>query len=141
MTGLRRTWRAGVVGFSAALTLSAVASGVSAAVVGTPDVVGQWTQPFEEDGAATPRCQPAGDGAPGSPGVSPGNDRVVCKPSAVEAAVLGDGRVFYFNGLESQENARGASVPSLPPSSRNSQARVLDVRSGPPRCPRRATCP
>jgi hypothetical protein len=133
-SGRRRTWRAGAAGFAAVLALGALPpTTVSAQPDGGPDVVGQWTEPFEENGAATPRCQPAGEGTPGGSGVSPENDRVVCKPSAVEAAVLGDGRIFYFNGLESQENARGASVPSLPPSSRNSQARVLDVRSGTPR--------
>jgi len=122
--GRRRTWGAGVAGFTAVLTLGALApASVSAQPEGGPDVVGQWTQPFEENGAATPRCQPANDGS----------DFMVCKPAAVEAAVLGDGRVMYFNGLESQENARGPSPLSLPPSSRNSQARVLDLRSGTPR--------
>jgi len=132
MIGLTRTWRAGVVGFSAALTLGAVAPGLSAQVVGTPDVVGQWTQPFEEGGAATPRCQPANDGTAGGSGVSPESDRVVCKPTAVEAAVLNDGRIFYFNAIESQENSRGPTAASLAPSSRNSQVRVLDLRSGTP---------
>ncbi|MCA1845176.1 MAG: DUF1929 domain-containing protein, partial [Actinobacteria bacterium] len=87
-----------------------------------PDVVGQWTQPFEENGAATPRCQPARDDS----------EFVVCKPTAVEAAVLGDGRVFYVNGLESQENADGPTLTSLAPSSRDSQARLLDLRTGTP---------
>jgi hypothetical protein len=82
--------------------------------------VGRWTAPFEEGGATTPRCRPAGDRSA----------FVVCKPAAVEAAVLNDGRVLYVNGLESQENARGPSLTSLAPSSRNSQARVLDLRSG-----------
>jgi len=122
MLGLTRRWRAGVVGVSGVLTLGAVAPVVSAGVVGTPDVVGQWTQPFEEGTAATPRCQPANDGS----------GFVICKPTAVEEAVLGDGRVFYFNGLESQENSRGPTLTSLAPSSRDSQVRVLDLRSGTP---------
>ena len=109
---------------SAVLTLGALAPGaVSAKPDGGPDVVGAWTQPFEEGGAATPRCQMAGDGS-GS---------VVCKPAAVHAAVLGDGRVLYFHGLEGQEGAGPATAASLAPSSRNSQARVLDVRAGTPR--------
>ncbi|MCA1843649.1 MAG: hypothetical protein LC792_10780, partial [Actinobacteria bacterium] len=122
MFGLPRRWRAGVVGLSAVLTLGAVAPGVKADPAAGPDVVGQWTQPFEENGAATPRCQPARDDS----------TFVVCKPTAVEAAVLGDGRVFYVNGLESQENAEGPTLTSLAPSSRDSQARLLDLRTGTP---------
>jgi hypothetical protein len=119
----------------AAVVISGVISpaGVAAPPEGGPDVIGQWSEPFEEGGAATPRCRPADDGTAERSEASPEDGWVVCKPSAVEAAVLNDGRVFYFNGLESQENARVASVPSLPPSSRNSQARILDVRSGTPR--------
>jgi hypothetical protein len=96
---------------------------LSAQPEGGPDVVGRWTEPFEEGGSATPRCQPAGDGT----------NFTVCKPAAVHTAVLGDGRVLYFHGLEGQENAGPGSAASLAPSSRDSQARVLDVRSGTPR--------
>ncbi|MDQ1506856.1 MAG: hypothetical protein QOD57_4583 [Actinomycetota bacterium] len=134
MIGHRRRGHAGVVGLSALLTLGAVAPGVSARSAAPPDVAGQWTQPFEEGGAATPRCQPpADDNSPGGSGMSPEGDRVVCKPTAVEAAVLSDGRVLYVNGLEGQENARGSTPTSLAPSSRDSQARLLDLRSGTPR--------
>jgi hypothetical protein len=143
MIGLSRTWRRGLVGLAAAVILGTVASGPVAhgvraeAAGGATDAVGAWTGPFEENGAATPRCQPV-DEEPGGPEVSPGsdspeNDGVVCKPAAVEAAVLGDGRVLYVNGLERQENARGPSLLSLAPSSRDSQARLLDLRSGTPR--------
>jgi hypothetical protein len=122
MMGRRRSWRAGVAACSMMLTLGLVAPGSSAQVAGTPDIVGQWTDPFEEGGAGLPRCQPANDGS----------GFVVCKPTAQAAAVLNDGRIFYFNGLESQENTRGPSPFSLAPSSRNSQARILDLRSGTP---------
>jgi hypothetical protein len=82
----RRTWAAGVVAISSLLTVGATA-GADPARRG-PDTVGQWTLPFEEPGAG-----PSG------------------KPSAVEAAVLDDGRVLYFD-------SRGA--------------RVLDLRTGTP---------
>ena len=76
--GRRRTWRAGVAGFTAVLTLGALApASVSARPEGGPDVVGQWTQPFEENGAATPRCQPANDGS----------DFLVCKPADRKSVV------------------------------------------------------
>ena len=122
--GRRRAWRLGVVTVWAVLTTGVLTpASLSARPEGGPDVVGLWTEPFEEDGSATPRCRPAGDGS----------TFVVCKPAAVQTAVLNDGRVFYYNGLESQENARNGTVLSLPPSSRDSQARVLDLRSGTPR--------
>jgi hypothetical protein len=98
-------------------------TGSSAQVAGVPDVVGQWTQPFEEGGANTPRCVPAQGDTEGFN---------VCKPVAQASAVLPDGRVFYYNGIESQENAKGPSAMSLSPSSRDSQVRVLDLRSGTP---------
>ena len=90
---------------------------------GLPDVVGEWTEPFEEGGAGTPRCVPAEGDTEGF---------TVCKPAAQASAVLPDGRVMYYNGIESQENAEGPSAMSLSPSSRDSQARVLDLRSGSP---------
>jgi hypothetical protein len=102
--GRGRTWRAGIVAFPAVLALGALtAPSVSAGPEGGPDVVGEWTRPFAEDAAAT--------------------------PAAVQAAVLSDGRVLYYNGPERRENG-----PSpLPPPSGDSQARVLDIRSGTPR--------
>jgi Domain of unknown function (DUF1929) len=119
-----RAWRIAVAGCATALIIGGGAAGSSAQLVGTPNLVGQWTLPFEEGGVGTPRCVPAQGDTAGF---------MVCKPTAQAAAVLPDGRVFYYNGIESQENARGPSAMSLSPSSRNSQARVLDLRSGTPR--------
>ncbi|MGH9041227.1 MAG: galactose oxidase-like domain-containing protein [Acidimicrobiia bacterium] len=112
-----------MVAVAAALVLGGVTTGASGQVVGTPDIVGQWTEPFEEGGAGTPRCVPAENDTPGF---------LVCKPAAQASAMLPDGRILYWNGIESQENAGGPSVPSLSPSARDSQARVLDLRSGTP---------
>jgi hypothetical protein len=109
--------------FAALVLFGVTTTGSSAQVAGVPDVVGQWTQPFEEGGANTPRCVPAEGDTQGFN---------VCKPAAQASAVLPDGRVFYYNGIESQENAEGPSAMSLSPSSRDSQARVLDLRSGTP---------
>ena len=122
---MRRTMRWAAPVLAALVLFSVSTSGSSAQVAGgVPDVVGQWTQPFEEGGADTPRCVPAEGDTEGFN---------VCKPVAQASAVLPDGRVFYFNGIESQENAEGPSAMSLSPSSRDSQARVLDLRSGAPR--------
>ncbi len=120
MIGLIR--RVGVVVCATTLLVGGGVARTSAQVVGTPDVVGQWTDPFEEGGSGVPRCVPANDGS----------GFVVCKPAAQASAVLPDGRILYWNGIESQENARGPSAMSLSPSARDSQARVLDLRDGTP---------
>lgn len=115
-------WSAPLI--AASLLVGVMSTGSSAQVPDLPEVVGQWTAPFEEGGAETPRCVPAeGDNPEGWE---------TCKPVAQASAVLPDGRVFYFNGIESQENAEGPSAMSLAPSSRDSLARVLDLRSGTP---------
>ena len=119
--------RAGVAGGTAAVMLAAaLATAVpaarrwpaGAASHAPPEVVGQWTEPFEEGGAAAPRCQPGGH-----PGGSAG-----CKPTAVEAAVLKDGRVLYFTGIEGHATVPAATPASAP----DNGVRVLDLRSGTP---------
>jgi hypothetical protein len=74
-----------------------------------PDTIGQWTLPFEEAGAASGG-----------------------RPTAVQTAVLADGRVLYFNGLESGESAQKPSAVPVGAAPRDSQARLLDLRSGAP---------
>src|SRR2546421_11328607 len=125
MDGLTRrtSWRLGTVAFAALLLIGGTVSGSSAQLVSTPALVGQWTQPFEEGGAGTARCVPAQGDTSGF---------VVCKPTAAAAAVLPDGRVFYYNGFEGQQNAKGPSAMSLSPSVRDDQSRVVDLRTGTP---------
>jgi Galactose oxidase-like, Early set domain len=84
------------------------------------DQVGTWTPPFEEGGTNTPRCAKGVDG------------RLACKPVGYAQAITPDGRVFYFNGIESSENVQYGSAAELSPESRDSRARVLDLRSGTP---------
>jgi hypothetical protein len=84
-----------------------------------PEAVGHWTAPFEEGGAETPRCHDDGG-------------RVVCKPVGQAASVLSDGRVFYINGLEGDENVERSFVVEGASYGRNALARVLDLRSGVP---------
>ena len=106
--------------------LSLLAYGGAAAVANPapgpgpgPDVVGRWSPPFEEGGAATPRCQQHGG-------------RTVCKPVGQATAVLPDGTVFYFSGLEGDENVNGSYLNEAAPSMRNSRSRILDLRREPP---------
>ena len=91
------------------LLLIPAAPGASAAAPDRADVFGQWTAPFEEGGAGVPRCAPAEDRS----------GFLVCKPTAQAAALLPDGRVFYYNGLESWENAQHSTFTSAAPSSRD----------------------
>jgi hypothetical protein len=116
-------WRAGVVAVAAVLLLGGTTGQSSAQVTGAPDLIGQWTAPFEEGGTGTPLCRSDPDGPEGF---------VTCKPAATATAVLPDGRVYYHNNLEGFENQKGWSMASMPPSSREDKARVLDLRSGRP---------
>jgi hypothetical protein len=112
-----------LVAFAAtAVLVAAGAATTSSAQVGVPgpDLVGRWTAPFEEGGVQTPRCHEHGG-------------RIECKPVAQAASVLPDGRIFYFNGLEGDENVQRSDGLEGGPAYRNSQARVLDMRSGIPR--------
>jgi len=86
----------------------------------SPDQIGSWTAAFEEGGINTPRCEKGTDG------------RVTCKPVGYAQVITPQGRVFYFNGIEGSENVQYGSAPELSPESRNSRARVLDLRSGTP---------
>ena len=94
--------RAGVAAVAAVLVACAVGQGhppaAQARPAPPPDAIGRWTAPFGE-----------GD---------------VLAPGAVEAAVLPDGRVFYFTGTENPDH------PAPPP--RHGGVRLLDLRSGTP---------
>ncbi len=84
------------------------------------DLIGQWTVPFEEGGAASPRC------------VTLESGEMVCKPAAQAMAMLPDGRVFYYNGFEGQENVRTGVLTDFGARGRDSTARLLDLRRGTP---------
>jgi hypothetical protein len=116
------------------LTSSLVAGGLSVytapaafASDDNPAVVGSWSKPFEEGGVSTPRCHYVPSDSPYD-----SRQRLECKPTAVTAAMLPDGRVLYGNGLESQENAESSVVLSLSTASRGGRTRTLDLRDGDP---------
>jgi hypothetical protein len=88
-------------------------------VSGSPAEIGQWTHPFEEGGAETPRCHRK-DGLLA--------DEIFCKVPAVTMAALPDGRVYYANGIESDENVRYHYVPGeLGNRTRADRTRILDL--------------
>ena len=121
--------------FAVVLTATLAVSGIGvstaplavAAPTDDPSVVGQWSEPFEEGGSETPRCEYV-------PNDSPHDDRrrLQCKPTAVTTGVLPDGRFLYGNGIESEENAEEGAAMSLSPEARDSRFRVLDLRDGTP---------
>jgi Galactose oxidase-like, Early set domain len=123
----RRRWYARCGTAVGAILLLAGAAGMSTAsappvraeTTASPDQVGQWTPPFEEHGA-TPRCARGSDG------------RIACKPDGAYEGVLRDGRVLYWNAIESDENVQVAAGAELSPETRNSSSRVLDLRNGAP---------
>ncbi|MGH2577366.1 MAG: hypothetical protein ACRDG9_06405, partial [Actinomycetota bacterium] len=116
----RRTWA--VLAATVATLVGSSGLGASAQVVGVADLAGRWADPFEEGGAGVSRCQPAEDDA----------RLQVCKPTAQAIAVLPDGRLVYYNGLESQENSGPSTVLSASPTARDSPTRLLDLRSSTP---------
>jgi len=104
----------------AGLTTSSTATRAAGSDAGSADQVGSWSNLFEEGGVNTPRCTKGADG------------RKLCKPVGYAQAMLPDGRVMYFNGIEGSDNVQFASGPELSPESRNARSRVLDLRSGIP---------
>ena len=87
--------------------------------------LGAWTPPFEEGGAAVPRCQTVE-----KEGWQ--NGQLECKPAAAQIIALPDGRVLYWNGIEGYENVDQSAGWQAPPMSRNAHARLLDLRGGTP---------
>jgi hypothetical protein len=113
----RRTrWPAALV-----ITVAALTSGHAAAQPG-PEQVGQWTAPFEEGGAGQEVCTPDPSGPEG---------QVICKPTAVAAGVLPDGRIWYADGGPDPESWRYSSG-EFASRMRDSLSRVLDLTGGSP---------
>lgn len=83
-------------------------------------LAGQWSHPFWEGG--------------NQPFDPPSLENSKKYPTAVSAAVLPDGRILYWNGIEGSENATFAfNNADLTWSLENSRTRILDLRSGAPR--------
>ncbi len=101
-----------------------VANPQSPDVTGAPEEIGQWTEPFEEGGAETPRCQRK-DGLL--------KDEIFCKVAAVTLAMLPDGRAYYANGIEADENVRYHYELELGNRTRADRTRVLDLRGDEPK--------
>ncbi|MGH8999354.1 MAG: hypothetical protein ACRDY7_08185, partial [Acidimicrobiia bacterium] len=93
-------------------------------VTGPPSEIGQWTKPFEEGGVDTPRCHRE-DGAL--------ENEIFCKVAAVTMAALPDGRVYYNNGIEADENVKFHYELELGNRARPDRNRVMDLSGPKPR--------
>jgi len=127
---VRRHRRGGVIAASLVLSILAV-SPVSAGTPqrvanpqapeasGSPAEIGSWTHPFEEGGAETPRCHRQDALIKGE---------IFCKVAAVTMAALPDGRIYYANGIEADENVKFSYEFELGDRTRADRTRVLDLR-------------
>ena len=116
--GVRRAaWRVALAG--SVLIAGTTAAGAQV-TVGPPHLTGRWSVPFEEGGLETPTCAAQNEG------------ELVCKPVAQAMGVLPSGRIFYFNGLEGQENVDRGVPTGRSVKMRDSASRLLDLRSGEP---------
>jgi len=140
--------------FTASGAVAAPAANTAGASVGT------WSAPFEPDPTHQQFPIPAdtsgsyfpGDSPnqaisseycyAGKPGDSnPADGPLVCNPTAVSVAVLPDGRLIYWDGLSGLENIQHATAGEAGAVSTNSQARILDLRSGTPQFSLPKPCP
>jgi hypothetical protein len=94
--------------------LSAPAAALEA---GDPAVTGLFGAPFEEAGE---RCVVDADG------------EEQCKPAAGSVGVLPNGKIIYWDALDSIQEAEYNTVLEFGDRARNDMVRVLDLRSGTP---------
>ena len=105
------------------LALTLLATGAPAAFLAgpaaaaDPSVTGLFSAPFEEAGE---RCVDQPDG------------ERVCKPAAGSVGVLPNGKIIYWDALDSIQEAQYNGVLEFGHQARNDMARVLDLRSGSP---------
>ena len=111
------------VGPVSAGTGQTVANPQSPEASGSPAEIGQWTHPFEEGGEQTPRC---------SRKDALLKNEIFCKVAAVTMAVLPDGRIYYANGIEADENVKYSYEFELGARARADRVRVLDLRGSTP---------
>src|SRR5207302_6767512 len=101
----------GALLFTSTTVLPATAKGPSAATVG------MWSAPFEEGGLSQHECQKV-------------KGQLVCKPTAVTAMNLSDGRVLYWDGIEGSEKVTTNGLLEAGTIATDSRARLLDLRGG-----------
>lgn len=94
-----------------------LAAPAAAAPAGDPSVLGRFAAPFEEAGE---RCVTKADG------------EQQCKPAAGSISMLPNGKLVYWDALDSIQEADVNAVAQFGTDARNDMARTLDLRSGKP---------
>jgi len=105
------------VAFLGALIVVAATMTTAGALSPNPAALGKWSAPFEEGGVRQPECR----NVKGS---------LVCKPTAVTAIALSDGRVLYWDGIEGSEKIKYQGLIEGATLATDSRARILDLRDG-----------
>lgn len=91
-----------------------------------PAVGGTFGAPFAQPGTSCPHENE------GMPANNPTSTDIVCKPTAVSVAVLPNGTVLYWDGIEAQERDQYADLPELGDNAINDQSRVLTLNYATP---------
>ncbi len=105
------------------LALTLLATGAPAAFLAgpaaaaDPSSTGLFSAPFEEAGE---RCSTSADG------------ELTCKPAAGSVGVLPNGKIVYWDALDSIQEAQLNGVAEFGHQARNDMARVLDLRGAKP---------
>ncbi|TMC49224.1 MAG: DUF1929 domain-containing protein [Chloroflexi bacterium] len=100
---------------AAAITPLAAASTQAAATAQAQ--VGSFSEPFQEPGL------PSGS----TPCTAQDSRAGRCVPTAVSAAVLADGRILYWNGLEGSERSSASTTLQFGAVAASDQSRILDL--------------
>ena len=91
---------------------------VAAVEPGNPAVTGRFTAPFEEAGERCTTDEQTGE-----------QD---CKPAAGSVGMLPNGKIIYWDALDSIQESEVNTAAEFGHTARNDMARVLDLRSGRP---------
>jgi hypothetical protein len=120
MTRTRSRTRAGLLALTVLATGAPAAlraaPGVAAAG-GDPTLIGRFSPLFEEPGK---RCTDDGEGGQ------------QCKPAAGSVATLPNGKIIYWDALDSIQESELSTVAEFGHKARNDMARVLDLRGDEP---------
>jgi hypothetical protein len=90
-----------------------------------PAIGGTFGAPFAEPGVSCPR---ENEGMPANNPTAPGN----CKPAAVSVAVLPNGNIVYWDGIEAEENVVNGIVFEIGDAAVNDQSRVMTINGANP---------
>jgi galactose oxidase-like protein len=98
-------------------------TGINTAAGRPPAQIGSFSTPFAEPGPNCPHEFAGSDGTAAD---------IACKPAAVSVAVLPDGRIMYYDGLEGEENINLNIVAEFGDKAVNDQSRVMDLSGASP---------